>query len=250
MEFDDHIAVVTGAADGIGAAIARALAARGARVAALDIRPIANSERIRGWTCDVTQSSAVRDACADIVRTLGPVSMLVNNAGGSGAVPVEQVEDLTDAVWDGVLSVNLSSIMRCCRELVPGMKERGYGRIVNVSSTLKDGLYAPLGTLGARLPYVAAKSAIVGLTKQLAKDLGGFGITVNAVAPGLTLPGENARITQRFRALGPDEQRRFAAHIPAGRPGSGDDVANAVLFLLSPASSYVSGEVLTVAGAA
>jgi NAD(P)-dependent dehydrogenase (short-subunit alcohol dehydrogenase family) len=239
---EGQVAIVTGGAGGIGAAIASRLEAEGARVAALDL--------CGEWTCDVNRSADVRIACKAVEEKLGPISILVNNAGGSGATPIEQVEDMTDEAWEAVLSLNLTSIMRTCREVVPGMKQRRYGRIVNLSSTLKDGMFGPLGTLGARLPYVAAKSAIVGLTKQLAKDLGPSGITVNALAPGLTLAGENARITQRFRGLSAEGRKQLTGRIPAGRLGSGDDMANAVLFLASPASGYVNGEVLSVAGGA
>lgn len=260
MELKGTVAAVTGAAGGIGAAIASGLIAAGADVAAIDLKPvdcealrahaIAAGQQVRAWQCDVTDSEQVRRACAAVTAELGPATILVNNVGGSGAVPIEQIEDMNDDTWDHILSLNLGSIMRFCRGLVPGMKARGYGRIVNVSSTLKDGMFGPLGTLGARLPYVTAKSAIVGMTKQLAKDLGPFGITVNAIAPGLTLPGETARITQRFRALSPEAQQRFTAPIPAGRLGMGEDMANAVRFLVSPYSGYVSGEVLAVAGGA
>jgi 3-oxoacyl-[acyl-carrier protein] reductase len=256
--FDDQVAVVTGAASGIGAAIARALAASGATLALVDSKEIAadslpapargSGQRIKAWRCDVTNSGDVRETCAAIATAFGPVSILVNNVGGSGSLQVEHVEDLTDEVWDHVLSLNLGSIMRFCRALVPAMKVRRYGRIVNVSSTLKDGMIGPPGTVGARIPYVTAKSAIVGMTKQLAKDLGPFGITVNAIAPGFTLPGEEARITQRFRALPPEDQKRLTGGIPVGRPGSGEDMANAVYFLASPQSGYVSGEILAVAG--
>jgi NAD(P)-dependent dehydrogenase (short-subunit alcohol dehydrogenase family) len=259
-DFDDQLAVVTGAAGGIGAAIAQALAAGGANLALVDTNDVAieplmtsarkGAQRIRAWRCDVTDSRAVREACDRIAAELGPASILVNNVGGSGSHQVEHVEDLTDEVWDHVLSLNLGSIMRFCRSLVPAMKARRYGRIVNVSSTVKDGMVGPPGTIGARIPYVTAKSAIVGMTKQLAKDLGPFGITVNAIAPGFTLPGEEARITRRFRALPPEDQKRLTGGIPVGRPGSGEDMANAVCFLASRRSGYVTGEILAVAGGA
>jgi NAD(P)-dependent dehydrogenase (short-subunit alcohol dehydrogenase family) len=259
-EFEGQLAVVTGAAGGIGAAIATALAAGGATLALVDNRDIAiedfmksarrPDQRITTWRCDVTGSAEVRETCERIGAELGTVSILVNNVGGSGSHQIEHVEDLTDEAWDHVLSLNLGSIMRFCRALVPAMKARRYGRIVNVSSTVKEGMIGPPGTIGARIPYVTAKSAIVGMTKQLAKDLGPFGITVNAIAPGFTLPGEEARITRKFRALPPEDQKRLTSGIPVGRPGGGEDMANAVCFLASPKSGYVTGEILAVAGGA
>jgi len=254
-----QVAVVTGAAEGIGAAIARALVAAGVDLAALDVKPIdcrvsypraASQQNIRAWQCDATSSPAVAAACAEIEASLGPVSILVNNVGGSGPVSIEQIEDMTDEAWNHVLSLSLTSIMRFSRAFVGGMKSRRYGRIVNVSSTLKSGFFGPVGTLGARLPYVAAKSAIDGLTRQLAKDLGPFGITVNALAPGLTFPGEDSRIAKRYRTLSPEAQKSLTAHIPAGRAASGEDMANMALFLASPASGYVSGQIIAVDGGA
>jgi NAD(P)-dependent dehydrogenase (short-subunit alcohol dehydrogenase family) len=258
--FEGQLAVVTGAAGGIGGAIARGLAAAGADLALVDIKDtdlapitsVATSARqsIRAWQCNVTNSDSVASVCKSILAEQGPVSILVNNVGGSGDQPMEQVEDLTDEVWDHVLSLNIGSIMRFCRSLVPGMKERRYGRIINVSSTLKDGMPGRSGTVAARIPYVTAKSAIVGMTKQLSLDLGAYGITVNAIAPGFTLPGEDARITKRFRALSPEDQGRITAGIPMGRPAMGEDMANAACFLAAPQSGYVTGEILAVAGGA
>ena len=259
-EFEGQLAIVTGGAGGIGAAIATALAAGGATLALVDNRDVAIEEfiksarrpdqRITAWPCDVTSSAEVRDVCERIGAEFGPASILVNNVGGSGSHQIEHVEDMTDEAWDHVLSLNLGSIMRFCRALVPAMKARRYGRIVNVSSTVKEGMMGPPGTIGARIPYVTAKSGIVGMTKQLAKDLGPFGITVNAIAPGFTLPGEEARITRKFRALPPDDQRRLTSNIPVGRPGTGEDMAHAVCFLASPKCGYVTGEIVAVAGGA
>jgi NAD(P)-dependent dehydrogenase (short-subunit alcohol dehydrogenase family) len=257
-ELSGRLAVVTGAAAGIGAAIARALVAEGADLAAIDIAPIDiaalhalapdRRARIRAWSCDATRSADVGRVCAAIAAELGTVSILVNNVGGSGNARILEVEDMTDEAWDQTLSLNLGSVMRFCRAFVPGMKAARWGRIVNLSSNTKDGVFRTGGTIGARLPYVAAKAAIVGLTKQLAKDLGPFDITCNAVAPGFTLPDPKARITQRYNALPSEEQAALTARVPLGRPGSGDDIANAVCFLAGPRSGYISGEVLIVAG--
>jgi NAD(P)-dependent dehydrogenase (short-subunit alcohol dehydrogenase family) len=257
-EFEGQLAVVTGAAAGIGAAIARMLAAGGADIACVDISPIEVNhlaalaarpgQRTRSFICDVTRPQEVRDVCSEIQRTLGDPGVLINNVGGSGADNIVDIEDMTDEAWERTLSLNLGSIMRFCRSLVPAMKARHYGKIVNVSSTLMNGMRGAAGTVGARLPYVAAKAGIVGLTKQLAKDLGPFGIAVNAIAPGFTLPDENARITRKFRALSPEQQKPLVADIPMGRPGNGEDMAHAVCFLASPRNNYVSGQVLAVDG--
>ena len=258
MSFTDQVALVTGGASGIGAAIVRRLAAEGAHLAIIDVSEVSDAalvalatspaQRIKAWRCDVTKSAQVSDVCGTVQRELGDPTILINNVGGSGPYNVANVEDTTDEIWDHILSLNIGSILRFCRELVPAMKTKRYGKIVNVSSTLMNGMFGAPGTVGARLPYVTAKSAIVGLTKQLAKDLAPFGIAVNGIAPGFTLPDENARITRKFRALSPDQQRPLVAGIPMGRPGTGDEMAHAVCFLVSPGNTYVAGQILAVDG--
>jgi NAD(P)-dependent dehydrogenase (short-subunit alcohol dehydrogenase family) len=255
-----QLAVVTGAAEGIGAAIARALVAEGTDLAAVDIKPVdlaalsagkvSPEQRLKAYVCDVTSSEQVAATCAALLADLGAVAILVNNAGGSGTEPCDDIATMADKDWDYVLSLSLSSSMRFIRGLVSSMRSRRYGRIVNISSTLKDGVFGPVGTMRGRIPYVTAKMALIGLTLQLAKDLGPEGITVNAVAPGLTLPGPNAKITLRYNALPPDDKRRLTGNIPAGRPASGEDVANAVRFLCLPESGYLSGQTVCVDGGA
>lgn len=252
-----QVAVVTGAANGIGAGIARALLRAGASLAAVDVvegdwsalaAEAASGQTVTGFACDVTDASAVSRACRDILDRYGAVSILVNNAGGAGPVAVQHVEDITDAIWRHVMDLNVTSVVNLCRELVPAMKAKGYGRIVNLSSQVRGGVFGPLNTVNARLPYVTAKAAIVGLTRQLAKDLAPFGITCNAVGPGLILPGPEARITRKFRELPQETQSRVMAALPMGRAGGAEDVANAVLFLASPGAGYVSGETLGITG--
>lgn len=252
-----QLAVVTGAAEGIGAAIARGLVAAGAYLAAVDVKPVdlaalgaAPEQRLRAFACDVTSSAQVAETCRAIAAAMGPVAILVNNAGGGGDEPGDDVETLTDAQWEHVLSLNLSAAMRFCRGLVGGMRAARHGRIVNISSTLRNGFHGPVGTMRGRLPYITAKMALVGLTRQLANDLGGAGITANVVAPGLTLPGPEAKITRRYNALSPEERHRLTGPIPAGRPATGEDIANAVLFLAQPSSGHVNGQVIDVSGGA
>lgn len=258
MSFAGKLAVVTGAAEGIGAAIARTLWAGGADIAAVDIKPV-EEERLTGGTarpgqrfcaygCDATAADEVRAVCAAIQADLGPAAILVNNVGGGGNEPGDDIETISDEQWDFVIALTLSSGMRFTRGLVGGMKAAGYGRIINISSSLKDGVFGNVGTVRGRLPYITCKTAVVGMTRQLANDLGPHGITVNCVSPGLTLPGEDARITLRFRSLPPEEQRKLYEHIPLGRLASGEDIANAVRFLATEESGYISGQTITVAG--
>jgi NAD(P)-dependent dehydrogenase (short-subunit alcohol dehydrogenase family) len=261
QDLKGQIAIVTGAAGGIGGAVVRMLLARGTAVAALDIAAMdskmfaaqASGDAAGGLIqvrCDVTDTQAVEQACDEARRQLGPVSILVNAAGGSGDDRVEALEQTSDEVWQKVMSLNLTSVLRFSRAVVPAMKQAKYGRIVNLSSSLRHGVVGPVGTVGARLPYVASKSALAGLTSQLGKDLGSFGITVNAVAPGLTLAGEQAAVTRRFRALPAALQARAMQRIPTGRPADGDDIAHAIGFLVSPAARHVNGQVLDVNGGA
>ncbi len=254
-----RLAVVTGAAEGIGAAIARGLVAAGADLAAVDVKPIdpavwaeagPSGRRVRSYVCDATDPAQVRATCAQLQADLGPASILVNNVGGSGNEEAFDIEDIGDEAWDFVLSLSLSSAMRFSRGLVGGMKAQGFGRIINISSSLKDGVFGPVGTLRGRLAYVTAKMGLIGLTKQLAKDLGPHGITVNALSPGLTLPGPDAKITKRFAALPPEQQQALTRNIPMGRLATGEDMANTACFLASPFSGYVNGETITVAGGA
>jgi NAD(P)-dependent dehydrogenase (short-subunit alcohol dehydrogenase family) len=132
--------------------------------------------------------------------------------------------------------------------VVPHMKARRQGSIINFSSMSAKGAFGGLGTSAARLPYAGAKAGIIGFTSQLAKDLGPFGIRVNAVMPGFILTQPDARVAQRYQALSAAEQAAMVAPVPLGRPGRPEEVAAVVLFLASPAASYVSGSIIEVNG--
>jgi 3-oxoacyl-[acyl-carrier protein] reductase len=219
-------AVVTGTAHGIGTGIADALAAGGAAV-----------HRVDKDTVDLTSDAAVRAFFAD----LAAVDILVNNAGGvCGQVGVP-LEDVSDQDWFAVVDANLSTAFHCTRAVVPGMKERGWGRIVNISSAAgltvsKTGIQA----------YASAKAAQMGFTRQMAHELGPFGITVNCIAPGFIL--SNPTSIAQWENYGADGQQALINGIATRRLGKPEDIANGVLFFASERSSWVTGQTIAIDG--
>jgi len=192
-----RVAIVTGAAQGLGLATAEALVEAGARVLLADfqadkVQAAAGHLLSKDGAClavgvDMTRAAEVEAMVRTALDAFGHVDILVNNAGGSGLVGVADIEDTSEELWDRIVGSNLKGVFLCCRAIVPHMKTRRYGRIVNLSSAAVRGSFGPLRTVGARLPYSTAKSGVQGLTYQLAKDLGPFNITVNVVVPGFTL---------------------------------------------------------------
>ncbi len=233
------VAMVTGSTRGIGRAIAEALAAAGAKVAVIG-RVQARAEEAagaighgaQGFACDVTKADAVDAAVAAIEKSLGPIDILVNNAG----VTKDNVFlRLTDGDWDLVLEANLKGAFRTIRAASRGMMKKRWGRIINISSVV--GLIGNKGQAN----YAASKAGLIGLTKSMARELASRGITVNAVAPGFIE-------TDMTAALTAEQRDALSKQIPMERLGKPEDIAQAVLFLASDASGYITGQVLVVDG--
>jgi 2-hydroxycyclohexanecarboxyl-CoA dehydrogenase len=240
----DRTALITGGASGIGAATCRRLAAEGARVAVTDLNlggaeGVASEIDGAAFELDVRSTESVRAALEGTERELGPVDVLVNNAGYD---EWSWFTDTDEALWQRVLAVNLVGVIACTHAVLPGMQERRRGRIVNVSSEA-----GRVGSSGSAV-YSAAKGGVLGLTKALAIENGRFGITVNAVAPG---PIETPLLMAAPEQLGDIGQRIVDTMIGSTnlrRLGQPDEVAAAIAFLASDDASYVTGQSLGVSG--
>ena len=239
-----HAALVTGGTRGIGKAIALRLAAEGADVGVAGLRGDGReaAEEIRALGVravavkgDVSDGAAVKRMLEEVSSAIGPVDILVNNAGISDR-GYRSVWELGEESWDRLCAVNLKGVFLCCREAVPGMLKKGWGRIVNISST--SGITG--GTSGAH--YAASKGGVIALSKALASELAPHGITVNVVAP--------SKIdTDMFRDVNPGERReQTIKRIPVGRLGSPEEVAEAVAYFALAGAGYTTGQVLVVSG--
>lgn len=241
LSLENRRAIVTGAAQGIGAAICRTLRDAGASVHAVDIdgerlAPLA-AEGIAVERLDVTDAAAVTAA----VERSGPFQVAVHVAGGVRGQVGRPVETISDAEWEAIVAVNQTAAFYLARAVVPGMKSAGGGRIVTITS--RAGLDVSLTGIQA---YASAKAGQIGLVRQLGHELGRFGITVNAVAPGFVR--SNPATERQWEALGPEGQEKLVNAIAMRRLGSVEDIAAAVLFLASDHASWITGQVLSVDG--
>ena len=250
-------AIVTGGAGSIGSATLARLVARDINVLVVDkdahqlekITGKFSRDRVITFACDATDPQGVARATDLAKSRFGRIDALVNVAGGAGPVKADEIEDIDIKTWDHVIDLNIKSTFLFCRAVVPAMKARGYGRIVNFSSIIARGEKGPPTTVAARLPYATAKAALLGFTAQLAKDLAPHGIAVNVLLPGLILGDKGTRIRERFEALPADQKSAMIAAYPIGRAGEADEVAAAVEFLVSEAAGYITGSELAVDGA-
>jgi 3-oxoacyl-[acyl-carrier protein] reductase len=226
MAVSGRAAVVTGTAHGIGSAIADLLEEGGIRV-----------HRVDKDTADLTDSAAVSAFFADA----GDVDILVNNAGGVVGQTHHPIEEITDDAWSAVVAANLTSTFLCTRAVAPGMKRRGWGRIVNISS----GAGRSVSLTGIQA-YASSKAGQIGFTRQMAHELGPFGITVNCIAPGFVL--SNPTTVKQWEGYGEQGQSALVEGIAVRRLGRPQDIAHGVGFFVSEDSSWITGQTISIDG--
>ena len=251
LDFSGKTAIVTGAAHGFGRAISLAFAKRGASVWACDVVEDELLETRKlcaavGGTCtaravDVRDKDAVERFVADAAAATGHVAILVNNAGGVLGQVGRPLEEVTPAQWQDIFAVNVTGAFYFSQAVAPGMKTARGGRIVNISSGAGLGI-----SLTGIQAYASAKAAQIGLTRQLAHELGPWGITVNNIAPGFVR--SNAATERQWESYGAEGQRALIEHIALKRLGTPDDIANGVLFFASDQANWITGQVISIDG--
>jgi 3-oxoacyl-[acyl-carrier protein] reductase len=244
ISFDGKVAVVTGAAHGFGRTIAQGFADRGARVHACDVNAAGLEETVK--LCGEKATVHVLDVgnrtdVQALVPTFGEVDILVNNAGGVRGQVGRPIEEISESDWQTIFDVNLSGAFFMAQAVAPTMKSRKAGRIINISSGAGHGI-----SLTGIQAYASAKAGQIGLTRQLAHELGPWGITVNNVAPGFVR--SNPTTERQWDAMGEEGQARLLQNIALKRLGLPEDIAAMVMFFASDYAGWISGQVISVDG--
>jgi NAD(P)-dependent dehydrogenase (short-subunit alcohol dehydrogenase family) len=241
-QLDGKVALVTGGAKGIGRAIADGLADEGARIVVVDLAGADDAAATYpggvGLTADVSDEAAVERMTAEAVERCGSVDVLVNNAGLYASLPMRAFTEIPLDEWRRVMDVNVASMFLTCRSVVPVMRERGGGAIVNISSG------TPFRGVPFLLHYVTSKGAIVAFTRALAKELGKDSVRVNCVAPGFTMSDgvrEHPEVIEKLRDVSISARTIQRDQVP-------EDVVGAVVYLASPAASFVTGQTIVIDG--
>jgi NAD(P)-dependent dehydrogenase (short-subunit alcohol dehydrogenase family) len=239
---DGKVAIVTGGAQGIGRAIADALAADGARIVIADLRgaqeAAADLPDGVGLTVDVASEDDVAQMASETIERCGAIDILVNNAGLYASLPMRPFEQIPVAEWRQVMDVNVLSMFLTCRAVVPRMRAQGGGRIVNISSG------TPFRGVPFLLHYVTSKGAIVALTRALAKELGGDDVLVNCVAPGFTMSAgvqQHPEVVEALRDISVSARTLKRDQVP-------EDVVGAVTFLCGPGATFITGQTMVIDG--
>lgn len=244
MDLTGRVALITGAGSGLGAAIAHSFAQAGATLAVLDLddapaRATLEAAGAKGTSvaADVSDERAVAAAAGAIEHDVGPIDIVVNNAGVAGTGGPKPLHETPPEEWAHVVGVNLSGPYLVCRSVLPSMIARRRGVIVNVASV------AGIVAFAGRSPYVASKAALINLTRNLAVEYAGYGIRANALCPGwMDTP------LIHWRLQDPDAAQKMTAMVPMGRVGAPEELAEAALFLASDSSRYMTGQTLVVDG--
>ncbi len=248
VELKDRVALVTGAAGGIGRSIALALADNGATVAVNDVtngEPTCEEIRGRGgkaafYQADVSDVDAVNAMIASVERDLGPIDILVNNAGVNVGADRCPIDEFLDSDWHRIIRVDLDGVFYCSRAVSAGMIKRRKGTIINIGSVF--------GVVPARLQcaFTAAKAGVLNFTRSHALEVGQYGVRVNGIAPGSILTTGTKSMFYNREAK--QKAESLLSHVPLGKPGEPEDIAAAVLYLASDDAKYVTGHVLVVDG--
>ena len=247
-DLSGKVSLVTGAARGIGQAIADRLAANGSRVVYSDVDAegarlaAGRTEGAMGLALDVTRPDEISEVIDRVVREWGSLDIVVNNAGINSIVHRVTIDEYPRSEWDRILAVDLTGLYEVSKAAARVMRAQGSGRIINIASI------AGLVPLRLQCAYVAAKAGVVNLTRAMALELGPHGILVNGIAPGSTLTEGTRRLFYGEDGTFREHVQRMLDHVPLGRPGTTDEIAVAALFLADPENSYMNGHIIVVDG--